>query len=108
MLGDVNFDDFDLSNYDKKTIMINDNPDKGTQTDVFNKTPSITGSESIRTTEEAFKEEQDVDDEVIKENEKSQERTEKDHNRRKNHVCLKFMVPCLEKINLKRKRRNEK
>ena len=32
LLHDVNFDDFDLSRYDRKEILMN-NPDKGTQTD---------------------------------------------------------------------------
>ena len=34
LLDDVNFDDFDLSRYDRKEILMN-NPDKGTQTDLF-------------------------------------------------------------------------
>ena len=42
-----------LNNYDRKNILTNDNdnPNKGTQTDVFNETPSITESESIKTPE---------------------------------------------------------
>ena len=52
LLDDVNFDDFDLGKYDKKTIIMNDNPNKGTQTDVFNETPSITESESMKSLEE--------------------------------------------------------
>ena len=35
LLDDVNFDDFDLSNYDKKALILIDNPDKATQTDLF-------------------------------------------------------------------------
>ena len=33
LLDDVKFDEFDLDNYDKKTIIMNENPDKGVQTD---------------------------------------------------------------------------
>ena len=41
LLDEVDFDDFDLSKYDRKTIMLNDNnPEKGTQTDTFNETES--------------------------------------------------------------------
>ena len=55
LLDEVDFDDFDLGNYDRKTILINDsnNPEKGTQTDVFNETES----ESMKTPEEDIKEE---------------------------------------------------
>ena len=58
LLDDVDFDDFDLGKYDKKTILMNENPDKGTQTDVFNETPSITESESMKTIEEEVKQTQ--------------------------------------------------
>ena len=55
LLDEVDFDDFDLSKYDRKTILISDsnNPEKGTQTDVFNETES----ESMKTPEEDIKEE---------------------------------------------------
>ena len=55
LLDEVDFDDFDLSKYERKTILINDdnNPEKGTQTDVFNETES----ESMRTPEEDIKKE---------------------------------------------------
>ena len=77
LLDDVDFDDFDLNNYDRKNILTNDNdnPNKGTQTDVFNKTPSITESESIKTPEEEIKQIQtDESEEIIKTSEKEQER----------------------------------
>ena len=37
LLDDVDFDDFDLNNYDRKNILTNDNdnPNKGTQTDMM-------------------------------------------------------------------------
>ena len=46
LLDEVDFDDFDLSKYDRKTILLNNNnPEKGTQTNTFNETES----ESTRT-----------------------------------------------------------
>ena len=47
LLDDLDMDDFDLDKYDKKTILMNENPEKGTQTDIFNKT-STTESESAK------------------------------------------------------------
>ena len=47
LLDDLDMDDFDLDKYDKKTILLNENPEKGTQTDIFNKT-STTESESAK------------------------------------------------------------
>ena len=47
LLDDLDMDDFDLDKYDKKTILVNENPEKGTQTDRFNKT-STTESESAK------------------------------------------------------------
>ena len=51
LLDDLDMDDFDLDKYDKKTILMNENPEKGTQTDRFNKT-STTDSESAKSVEE--------------------------------------------------------
>ena len=76
LLDDVNFDDFDLGKYDKKTIIMNDNPDKGTQTDVFNETPSLTESESMKSLEEEEVKQRQTDESLssIKSSEKQQER----------------------------------
>ena len=78
LLDDVNFDDFDLGKYDRKTILFNDNPDKGTQTDVFNETPSITESESMKSLEEVKQRQTDESVSSIKSSEKQQER-EREH-----------------------------
>ena len=43
LLDDVDFNDFDLDNYDKKMIIMNENPDKGVQTSNFG---SSSGSSS--------------------------------------------------------------
>ena len=59
LLDDVDFDEFDLNNYDRKiNINNNDNPDKATQTD-FNLASSSSSSvsESMGTPEEAVEEE---------------------------------------------------
>ena len=72
LLDDVDFDDFDLGKYDKKAILMNENPDKGTQTDVFNETPSVTESESMKTIEEEVKQTQT--DESVSSVEKEHER----------------------------------
>ena len=61
MLDDVDFDEFDLSKYDRKVnLMIDDNPDKATQTE-FNLVSSSQSSvgERMRTSEEAVKEQQE-------------------------------------------------
>ena len=75
LLEEVDFDDFDLSKYDRKMIMLNDNnPEKGTQTDVFNETES----ENMKTPEDSFKEQINEDEESnissSKISEKSEER----------------------------------
>ena len=47
LLDDVDFNDFDLDNYDKKMIIMNENPQKGTQTDMFfNSSSSSSSSKS--------------------------------------------------------------
>ena len=83
LLDDVDFDDFDLSRYDKREILFN-NPDKGTQTDVFNETPSITESESMKTPEEAVKEQREEEAESINSDEREPEReTERERTQKK-------------------------
>ena len=73
LLDEVDFNDFDLDKYNKKTIIMSDNPNKGTQTDVFNETPSVTESESMRTEEEVKQIKTDVSEESIKNKEKGKE-----------------------------------
>ena len=81
LLDDVNFDDFDLDKYDKKAIIMNDNPDKGTQTDVFNETPSITESESMKSLEEEVKQRQTDESLSSIKSRKNEEETEKERER---------------------------
>ena len=61
LLDDLDMDDFDLDKYDKKTILMNENPEKGTQTDRFNKT-FTTESESAKTV---------IEDQRVKEEEQA-------------------------------------
>ena len=80
LLDDVDFDEFDLNNYDKRiNINNNNNPDKATQTD-FNIASSSNSyvSESMKTPEEAVKEEHEEVSEAssIKSVDKSVEREE--------------------------------
>ena len=81
LLNDVNFDDFDLGKYDKKTILMNDNPNKGTQTDVFNETPSITESESMKSLEEEVKQRQTDESLSSINSSKKEEKTERERER---------------------------
>ena len=72
LLDDVNFDDFDLSRYDRKEILMN-NPDKGTQTDLFETKTSSEKSESIKSLGgETFKSEE-TENEPMQEQERQRE-----------------------------------
>ena len=75
-IDDVDFDDFDLSRYDKKEIILN-NPDKGTQTDLFDSRPSTEKSESIRREEEPTQSEE-AESEPTQEEEPQKEKPEKE------------------------------
>ena len=77
LLDDVNFDDFDLSRYDRKEILMN-NPDKGTQTDLFETKTSSEKSESIKSLgDETFKSEE-TENEPIQEQERQREQPERE------------------------------
>ena len=75
-IDDVDFDDFDLSRYDKKEIFLN-NPDKGTQTDLFDSRPSTEKSESIRREEEPTQSEE-AESEPTQEEEPQKENPERE------------------------------
>ena len=77
LLDDVNFDDFDLSRYDRKEILMN-NPDKGTQTDLFESRSSTEKGESIKSLgNETFKSE-DTENEPLQEQERQREQPERE------------------------------
>ena len=78
LLDDVSFDDFDLDKYNKKTIIMNENPDKGTQTDLFETKTSSEKSESIKSLgDETFKSEE-TENEPMQEQERQREQPERD------------------------------
>ena len=80
LLEEVDFDDFDLSKYDRKTIMLNDNnPEKGTQTDTFNETES----ESMKTPEEEMKDEHEDESEESINITKNQQEGERERTQKK-------------------------
>ena len=77
LLDVVNFDDFDLSRYDRKEILMS-NPDKGTQTDLFESRSSTEKSESIKSSgNETFKSE-DTENEPLQEQERQREQPERE------------------------------
>ena len=76
LLDDLDMDDFDLDKYDKKTILLNENPEKLTQTDIFNKT-STTKSESAKSINIKEEEQQQADSEYSQQTSEASEEKEK-------------------------------
>ena len=76
LLDEVDFNDFDLDSYDKRTILLNENPEKGTQTDIFNKT-STTESESAKSINIKEEEQQQADSEYSQQTSEASEEKEK-------------------------------
>ena len=88
LLDEVDFDDFDLGKYDKKIMITNENPQKGTQTDLFSDHSSYSStSESLKTAIEPDKEEQQVESEhsiqTSKLSSKSSEKSEQEQEQQK-------------------------
>ena len=77
LLDDVNFDDFDLSRYDRKEILMN-SPDKGTQTDLFESRSSTEKSESIKSSGNATFKSEDTENEPLQEQERQREQPERE------------------------------
>ena len=76
LLDDLDMDDFDLDKYDMKTILLNENPEKGTQTDIFNKT-STTESESAKSINIKEEEQQQAESEYSQQTSEASEEKEK-------------------------------
>ena len=76
LLDDLDMDDFDLDKYDKKTILMNENPERGTQTDRFNKT-STTESESAKSINIKEEEQQQAESEYSQQTSEASEEKEK-------------------------------
>ena len=73
LLDDVDFDDFDLSRYDKKEILTN-NPEKGTQTNLFESRSSTEKSESMKSVEKEYTQSEEAESEPTQEKEPERER----------------------------------
>ena len=78
LLDDVEFDDFDLSKHDRKEILFNENPDKGTQTDLFDKMYSTETSESMKSIDKETIESEEVESEPTQEKQPDKEEPERE------------------------------
>ena len=76
LLDEVDFDDFDLDKYDKKAMIMNESPQKGTQTDNFNVSSSVSESESMKSPEETIKQQIEEEAQSNTVSSKESERTE--------------------------------
>ena len=75
LLDDVDFDDFDLGKHDRKEILSN-NPEKGTQTDLFDKMYSTKTSESMKSLDKETIKSEEVESEPAQKQEPQREREE--------------------------------
>ena len=78
LLDDVEFDDFDLSKHDRKEILFNENPDKGTQTDLFDKMYSTETSESMKSIDKETTKSEEVESEPTQEKQPDKEEPERE------------------------------
>ena len=85
LLDEVDFHDFDLGKYDKKIMITNENPQKGTQTDLFSDHSSYSStSESLKTAIEPDQEEQSEHSiQTSKLSSKSSEKSEQEQEQQK-------------------------
>ena len=77
LLDEIDFDDFDLDKYDKKVIIMNENPQKGTQTDLFDKMFSSETSESMKSVDKEAMESQE-EQEATQDKQAEQEEPERE------------------------------
>ena len=82
LLDDVDFDGFDLSRYDRKEIALN-NPEKGTQTDLFDNRSSTETSESMKSLEKEYTQSIEADSKPTQAREPDREREEPERPRGK-------------------------
>ena len=92
LLDDLDMDDFDLDKYDKKTILMNENPEKGTQTDRFNKT-STTESESAKSVLEDQRVKEEVEEQA--ESEHSRQTSEASEEKEKQKSLMRRLFNSL-------------
>ena len=103
LLDEVDFDDFDLGKYNKKIIMTNENPQKGTQTDLFSDHSSYSStSESLKTAIEPDKEEQQVESEhsmqSSKSSSKSSEKSEEQEQEQQKSLMRRLFDSLFEEV----------
>ena len=99
LLEDVEFDDFDLSKYDKKTMITNENPQKGTQTDLFSDHSSYSStSESLKTAIEPDKEEQQVESEHSIQTSKSSSKSEEQEQEQQQSLMRRLFDSLFEEV----------
>ena len=82
LIEDVDFDEFDLSRYDRKEIALN-NPEKGTQTDLFDNRSSTETSESMKSLEKEYTQSIEVESEPTQAREPERESEEPERTRGK-------------------------
>ena len=92
LLDDLNMDDFDLDKYDKKTILMNENPEKVTQTDRFNKTSTIE-SESAKSVLEDQRVKEEVEEQT--ESEYSRQTSEASEEKEKQKSLMRRLFNSL-------------
>ena len=103
LLDEVDFDDFDLGKYDKKIMITNENPQKGTQTDLFSGHSSYSStSESLKTAIEPDKEEQQVESEhsmqTSKSSSKSSEKSEEQEQEQQKSLMRRLFDSLFEEV----------
>ena len=92
LLDDLDMADFDLDKYDKKTILMNENPEKGTQTDRFNKTSTIE-SESAKSVLEDQRVKEEVEEQT--ESEYSRQTSEASEEKEKQKSLMRRLFNSL-------------
>ena len=84
LLDEVDFNDSDLYNYDKRTILLNENPEKGTQTDIFKKT-STAESEKAKSVIEDQRVKEEVEEPAESEYSHQASEASEEQEKQKNH-----------------------
>ena len=77
LLDDIDFDDFDLSKYDRKEILMN-KPEKGTQTDIFESKTSTEKSESMKSIEKEYTQGEEAENEPTQDKEPEREEPQRE------------------------------
>ena len=99
LLDEVDFDDCDLGKYDKKIIMTNENPQKGTQTELFSDHSSYSStSESLKTAIEPDKEEQQVESEHSIQTSKSSSKSEEQEQEQQQSLMRRLFDSLFEEV----------